>query len=323
MRVVSQWRTASTYNTAAAILSAEQAMSAGDVLLLEAQTTFNGLSNLPVEVEVAAFDAIRHAVDAGIVVIEAAGNGSHDLDGVVNTANRRVLDRDSADFRDSGAIMVGAASSTVPHSRLGFSNFGSRIDCYGWGENIDTTGDGWRGNTTTAYTSGFGGTSGASPIVAGAAVLIQSWRKSRTGKSYTPDVMREFLSSAAFNTASANPATDEIGVMPDVRAILEQQIENERFRLTRENYVSLVYILFGLINDAPGMVWVPGKGPVPVDPGWGFRVKNIGEAKRDLLAALAVNEIADTIHDAGTRSTLNEAATAAMHRAVDQIAGRG
>ena len=44
-RVVSQWRTASTYNTATAILSAAQGMSAGDVLLLEAQTDFNGLEN--------------------------------------------------------------------------------------------------------------------------------------------------------------------------------------------------------------------------------------------------------------------------------------
>ena len=71
--VVSQWRTASNYNTAAAILSAEQAMSAGDVLLLEAQTSYAGTSNLPVEVETAVFDAIRHAVDAGIIVVEAAG----------------------------------------------------------------------------------------------------------------------------------------------------------------------------------------------------------------------------------------------------------
>ena len=36
-------------------------MSRGDVLLLEAQTSFNGMNNLPVEVETAVFDAIRHA----------------------------------------------------------------------------------------------------------------------------------------------------------------------------------------------------------------------------------------------------------------------
>jgi hypothetical protein len=142
-RVVSQWRNSSTYSTAAAILSAAQAMSEGDVLLLEAQTTFSGLNNLPVEVETAVFDAIRHVTDAGIVVVEAAGNGGHDLDAFVNAANRQVLNQRSADFRDSGAIMVGAASSMVPHSRSDFSCHGSRIDCYGWGDGIDTTGDGW------------------------------------------------------------------------------------------------------------------------------------------------------------------------------------
>ena len=46
---------------------------------------------LPVEVEDAVFDAIRDAVDAGIVVVEAAGNGSNDLDNFTNAANERIL----------------------------------------------------------------------------------------------------------------------------------------------------------------------------------------------------------------------------------------
>ncbi len=78
-RVVSQWRTSSTYSTAQAITSAAGAMSVGDVLLLEAQTNFGGFSLVPVEVEAAVFDAIRAAVDAGVVVVEAAGNGGNDL----------------------------------------------------------------------------------------------------------------------------------------------------------------------------------------------------------------------------------------------------
>ena len=224
VRVVSQWLTSINYKTAAAILSAVQAMSVGDVLLLEAQMSFNGMSDLPVEVEIIVFDAIVRATEKGIVVIEAAGNGSHDLDTFLNNENRNIFNRASADFRDSGAIMVGAASSTAPHVRLDFSNFGSRIDCYGWGENINTTGDGWTGASTDTYTRGFGGTSGASPIVAGAAVLIQAWRKSRGEGSYTPGTLRDILSSVALNTSSANPANDQIGVMPNVRAIIEAQI---------------------------------------------------------------------------------------------------
>jgi hypothetical protein len=147
-RVISQWRTATTFNTADTIVAAAAAMSFGDVLLLEAQTNFGAFSFVPVEVEPAVFDAIRLATAHGIVVVEAAGNGGNDLDAYVDGGNQ-VLNRDSPVFRDSGAIMVGAASSTAPHARLGFSNFGSRIDCYAWGENVDTTGNGTLFDTST------------------------------------------------------------------------------------------------------------------------------------------------------------------------------
>jgi hypothetical protein len=277
------------------------------------------VNKLPVEVEPAVFDAIRHVTDAGIIVVEAAGNGGHDLDTFVNAANRHVLNRGNAEFRDSGAIMVGAASSTAPHWRLGFSCHGSRIDCYGWGENINTTGDGWQGTSTTAYTTGFGGTSGASPMVAGAAVLLQSWRKKRQGRVYSPEFLRAMMSSANLNTASGNPASDRIGVMPDSRAIIEAEIANDRFRYVHENYAAFVYILFGLIDDSPGVVWIPGRGPVPVDPDWLPIAKTIAAPKRDLLTALAVNEITQLIEDQTTRTELADAAVKAMRGAVDRI----
>lgn len=222
-RVISQWRTASNYDTAAAILAASQAMAAGDVLLLEAQTTYSttGQAFVPVEVEDQVFAAIQVAVERGIIVVEAAGNGSVDLDTFRTVAGKAILDRNSADFRDSGAIMVGAASSSTPHRRMNFSNFGSRIDCYAWGENVETCGDGGTGNANATYTSGFGGTSSASPIVTGAALLIQSWARAQ-GRRYTPRQMRDLLSDSQLNTQSAASA-DEIGVMPNLRKILTQE----------------------------------------------------------------------------------------------------
>ncbi|WP_430647415.1 S8 family peptidase [Agromyces sp. GXS1127] len=284
-RVVSQFRTSTTYSTAAAIISAADAMSPGDVLLLEAQTTAAGSSTtyLPVEVEQAVFDAIRDAVDAGIVVVEAAGNGGNDLDDWTDASGRHLLKVGDADYRDSGAIMVGAASSAAPHSRLSFSNHGSRIDCYAWGQNVDTTGDGWTGTSTTAYTGSFGGTSGASPIVTGAAVLLQSWQRARSGHPFSPGTVRSWLSSS-LNTPSADPATDRIGVMPDLKAIFERIEWNDRFTGIDDRFVYWVYILFGIINDAPGLIWVPGKGPVPVDPDW----RDVGvRGRRELVAAIA------------------------------------
>lgn len=315
-QVVSQWRDTTTYNTAAAILSAVGAMNAGDVLLLEAQTDFNGVSLLPVEVEPATFDAIRYAVNQGIVVIEAAGNGSNDLDAYNDANNRSILKRSSKDFQDSGAIMVGAATSAVPHSRMNFSNFGSRIDCFAWGEDIDTTGDGWKGTSTSDYTNAFGGTSGASPMVAGAAILLQSWRRTKHGQVFNPGTVRALLSSDKLNTPSANPASDRIGVMPNLRAI----VTTEELQATNENYLAWVYILFGLLDDSPGVIWIPGRGPVPVDPGWVSIAQKLSAPKRDLLAILAVNEMINLIDDQASRTALAGTTVAAMRAAVEQIA---
>jgi hypothetical protein len=318
-RVVSQWRTASSGSTPAAILSAADNMAAGDVLLLEAQTTIGSSTYLPVEAESATFDALRHAVDQGIIVVEAGGNGSNDLDAFRDSNGKAVLDRNSADFKDSGAIMVGAASSAAPHQRLGFSNYGSRIDCYAWGENINTCGDGWQGNLTNSYTTGFGGTSGASPIVTGAALLMQNWFKSYEGSTLEPDEMRSLLSDPAMNTSSANPSADRIGVMPNLRALIEFR---QRIRRIRDlnRYASFVQILVGIIDDSPGFIWVPGKGPVPVNPGWGRMVSEINPAQRDLIAALAISEISKQMTDRSSRKALATQSVKAMRSAVERIA---
>ncbi|MFM7056533.1 MAG: S8 family peptidase [Planctomycetota bacterium] len=316
-RVVSQWRTNTNYNTAAAIASASAFMRAGDVLLLEAQTGHpNATGYVPVEVEDAEFDAIRATTDDGIIVVEAGANGAVDLDAFSNSAGKFILNRAHADFRDSGAIMVGAASSAVPHTRLGFSNFGSRIDCFAWGEWIQTTGDGWLGTSTTAYTSSFNGTSGASPIVTGAALLLQSWRRAR-GTPYSPSVMRSLLSNASLNTPSASPITDRIGVMPNLRAIIESQrmrrpIEPWRWKL-------MARILFGVTADGGGLILVPGRGPVPVDP-WGpLQLEEVTPEVRNALAAMAVYEMATLSEDPASASSMQKAALASLRSAADQL----
>ncbi|KNF07975.1 hypothetical protein CLPU_10c00290 [Gottschalkia purinilytica] len=222
-KVVSQWRTNSKYSTADAILSAVNNMNPGDVLLLEAQTNYSGYSSyLPVEVEPAVFDAIRFGTDKGIVIVEAAGNGSNDLDNFKDIHGKQVLNRNSRDFKDSGAIMVGAATSSVPHQKSKFSNYGSRIDTYGWGDSIDTLSG--TPEKPNLYTSYFNGTSGASPIVSGAAIAIQGIAKEMFGKVYSPEKLRDILSDPSTGTLSANPTNDKIGVMPNLKAILDKII---------------------------------------------------------------------------------------------------
>ena len=201
-----------------AIIAALLTMSFGDVLLLEVQSS----AMAPIEVLDDVFEAIRLATALGIVVVEAAGNGANDLDSITS-GGVQVLNPASANFRDSGAIIVGAASSAVPHTRMGFSSFGARVDCYAWGENVDTTSS-TSGGSTTLYTTTFNGTSSASPIITGAALSVQGMLESAGSGRLSPLQMRAVLSNPTTGTASNAPAVDQIGVMPDLRAIVDDTI---------------------------------------------------------------------------------------------------
>ena len=214
------------YSTAQPILDAIAVMEFGDVLLLEAQTNLFGYNLVPVEIEPAVFDVIRLATSLGIVVVEAGGNGGVDLDTVVNPGGQYIFNRASMDFMDSGAIIVGAASSTAPHARLGFSCHGSRIDCYGWGENVDTLSSDDTNTATNLYTTGFNGTSSASPIVTGAVLAVQGLVEAASGDRLAPWQMRMILSDPVNGTPSQNPAVDRIGVMPNLRAIIDGSVLN-------------------------------------------------------------------------------------------------
>ena len=215
-RVISQWRSRSSYNTADAILDAADKMLPGDVLLLEAQE-HDPVGNhyyWPVEIVDANYEMIRLATALDIVVVEAAGNGGYDLDGYINASGKKIFDRTSLDFReDSGAIMVGAGSSQPPHTKLPSSNHGNRIDCYAWGEKIYTPKAGVTGRGVARYETDFGETSGASPIVAGAALILQGIAQAGLGHRLSPVELRGLL------TTDGTPSA-RIGVMPNLRAII-------------------------------------------------------------------------------------------------------
>jgi len=218
----------SNVNVASAIAHAVSIMSAGDVLLLEVQRNF-----LPTETDEVDFHAIRLASANNIIVVEAAGNGNANLDMWTDHAGSHSLNRASwtSNAFDSGAIMVGSCKSALPHNRLvGLgagtgSNYGSRLDCFAWGEDIVTTGYGHinpAADVDRAYTDDFGGTSGAAAIIAGAALILQGmYQEFPRGGRLSTTQMRALLSDPATGTPQGAAVAGHIGVMPDLHAIIE------------------------------------------------------------------------------------------------------
>jgi hypothetical protein len=216
VRLVSCWnRLTGDLIVSDAIVAAMTSQPRPDVLLIEMQG--GGTSCLPVEVDPPTFTAIREATASGIIVVEPAGNGNRNLNGILNG-------------QDSGAIMVGAADAQPPHNRGLWadgqgSNFGARVDCYAWGNGITTAGFGGLQTlgATRNYTNNFGGTSGAAAIIAGCVMLLQRLRIERTGIPLTPAEMRALLSNAATGTAQGGAVAGHIGVMPNLQAIVNSR----------------------------------------------------------------------------------------------------
>lgn len=231
--IISQWRPDGSFNNADAIMTAISHLAAGDILLLEAQTidaTRPGKS-WPLEIQEANYQVIRLATALGITVIEAAGNGDinsatgNDLD-LFNAGGKKILNPGSSGFRDSGAIIVAASSAGMPHERLPYSNFGARVNCFACGENVWTAGSfpGHAGFSINTYTKRFSGTSSASAIIAGAAILIQSIAVVHLGTPLTPLQLRSVFTDTAYGTSSARGAADKIGVMPDLKKIIDKYL---------------------------------------------------------------------------------------------------
>ncbi|KAL5620948.1 hypothetical protein FOBRF1_004194 [Fusarium oxysporum] len=232
---------------AVAIKAAADKLRRGDVILLEVhrpgpktpsppqgQKGFIGVEWWPAE-----FAAIRYAVNKGIVVVEAAGNGSENLDDPIY--NRRPTgfptwwrNPFNPQNPSSGAILVGAGCPPAgvhgrdygpDRSRLDFSNYGSRVDCQGWGREVTSTGYGdLQGGVSQDlwYTDIFSGTSSASPMVTGAVLCVQGIRRRDGRQLLTSPEFRRLLR----NTGSPQqpgpgaPVSQRIGKRPNLKELI-------------------------------------------------------------------------------------------------------
>jgi serine protease len=217
-----------SYSVARAVSCAVGLLDPGDVILIEAQTygprdrDSDGTNDfVPVEWDAAEFDAISVATAAGIVVVEPAGNGAEDLDDPVFV---NAFDRTT---RDSGAIVVGASSTTYGPgpdlSRIDFSTYGSRLDIQGWGDDVGTTGYGdyfdGGDDPDQFYTAVFSGTSAASPMGAAAAAAIQGVQMMCGGPPLSPAAVRTLLVDTG-TPQTTGPYPGHIGPRPNLRAAL-------------------------------------------------------------------------------------------------------
>jgi hypothetical protein len=190
----------------------------GDVLILEMQAqgchASGGQGKFgPADYDPTVWDLVNLATEKGIVVVAAAGNGAQDLDNICFEAYR--------DRGDNGSIIVGAGSADL--NPLDFTSYGTKVSLQGLGENVYTLSQGslQGGDFTVQYSNSFNGTSAATPIVASAVILIQSWAKEHLNRFLTPQKVRSLLIETGTPqfTSSKN-----IGPLPNVKAAIEQLI---------------------------------------------------------------------------------------------------
>ncbi len=206
---------------------------------------------VPLEIDPALLSIIARLTDRGVTVCMGAGNGyrafytgrKDKLDSglaadtaAVWNAQIHTLDRSSKTFRDAGGIVVTGGFFSIPAVgtpsavRLRRLNFGNRVDCFAHGTGVLT----WDVNGNPDPT--FNGTSAATPIVAGAAALVQCFMKQNFGgATFQPLVLRALLSDPVLNVAAI--AVDQAGSRPNLDALISL------LKSTAQNQQGLIKLL--------------------------------------------------------------------------------
>ncbi len=254
------WVSVFSQSTSSAIANAAAAISSGNMILIELHQlgptepgcgcSGSQCNYVPMEWSQDVYDAIKAATTGGKSVIEAAGNGTSDLNSSVYAK------KFYRTFRDSGAVLVGARESTNGQATC-FTNYGYRVDVNAWGWSVVSTGYGnlYNGGTEDSwYTNNFSGTSSASPIVTGSAACIQG--ASFSNPPYitrTPSEIRlRLMSNASWDWTN----TKFIGPQPNLRGALDQLINGNHLPVantdsftTPKNTVKSIFFGTLLAND--------------------------------------------------------------------------
>lgn len=237
--------------TARAIRTAANNLRSGDIMLLEIHRAgprhnFQGRADqrgyIAVEWWPDDYAAIRYATNRGIIVVEAAGNGAENLDDSIYDRRPRGFPSSwrnpfNPANQSSRAVVVGAGAPPPgthgrnhgpDRSRLGFSNYGRRIDAQGWGREVTTTGYGdlQAGSPDREYTDKFSGTSSASPIITAALACVQGALRAESQSLLTPNAAINLLRTTGSQQtdASGRPRTQRIGNRPNLRQMIDRTV---------------------------------------------------------------------------------------------------
>ncbi|MEO0337567.1 MAG: S8 family serine peptidase, partial [Pseudomonadota bacterium] len=152
-------------------------------------------------------EAVRLAMEAGVVIVSAAGNAGVEL-------VEEALD-------DTGSVIVGALAQD--ESQIYFSNYGDRITVGAFGENLLTL-EGPDGRLGS-----FGGTSGATPQVAAAVAMMLE-----VNPALTPLQVKDILESTSLQTEENRNVGGMVNIVEAIKVASETEgekgIEAQIFR---------------------------------------------------------------------------------------------
>ena len=178
-----------------------------------------------------AHETIATAVARGITVLVVAGNGRLLSSGnfVGEDIDPYMPVDDNGNMADSGSIIVSAAGDPsktgAQWTREPYANFGQRVDCFALGTGARTlsSNDAAANDKFTFLPQ----TSGATAIVAGAAVVVQSVYRKKHNTPLYPETLRDLFRRTDLNTPTTPVvASEPIGVMPDLPAMLRELDSN-------------------------------------------------------------------------------------------------
>ncbi|MFA6534251.1 MAG: S8 family serine peptidase [Patescibacteria group bacterium] len=181
LRILDNWGMASVPPTLAAVQYAID--NGAEVINLSFQGEFPLLEFQQI---------LEKAYRAGVVIVAAAGNGNHGVNG---------FDLDQTEFypvcyqtADGQNMIIGVGATNQADERSDFSNYGKCVDIMAPGEEIYST-EAYRGPNTdleTYYGGDWRGTSSAAPLVSGVAALIKS-----INQNFSPDQILNFITTTA------------------------------------------------------------------------------------------------------------------------------